>query len=580
MLNILQGHIHSHLAQGFPRFNNYPHHHTTKPPSVMAYYSDDDEDYDYSSLQTITLFDNEPDTTGAQLKFDYEGTDFHYDEDGDSQPDGIVDEDVGDGALSLKCDITKVVNGTLNKDGPPATLIVFQFAFLPHGNNHRFKKVQIIITFSSGKVHSISPENEWTTLPSEKVQERTHTVSPSLEAAFGPAKATTAYTWQQKETQTLRGYAKVTGAIRSTGRRTLGISRKKEKNTVMWGLYEDPQARPRTGIPSLLQSAVLVEREATVNKPFGERFSASIRIHGNVDSAAEARDKAAEAGKWMTGKTRKGRDIWFHPDPRRNKGTAVHPDSLEDEDLDSYRHLIAIRSWEPAATPSESKADGAAVNPTGSSDSRLGVTGPSGASLPASGFTSTTTTHGPPTPAPTPALTVGPTPIPIIRTEPPAANKLPAHSGITNNTNTTEPTSISREAVAGSKALAATLDEGQPLPPPPSQPQLPVSKTGKGKEKWNSEDETPFIRSKSAPTKARKGTRVLAQGIFADLTDDEEDGDEDEFDAEEGGSDLSSYYKEQLRLVRAEKKWSARVVKLLAEERRLLGKIAGTSGNA
>ena len=163
-----------------------------------------DEDYEFESYQPITLFDNEPTTTegGAKLKFEIRGTDFGG---GKPQAENIIDEVVGDGALTIQCDMTNVVHGPLNSGGPPATLVVFQFAFLPHGNNHRFKSAEITVTFSTGTVRNISPNNEWTTLPSEKQQERTHTISPSIEAVLGPAKATTAYTWQRKETETIKG---------------------------------------------------------------------------------------------------------------------------------------------------------------------------------------------------------------------------------------------------------------------------------------------------------------------------------------------------------------------------------------
>lgn len=298
----------------------------------------EDEDWEFEGYQPITLFDSQPTTeNGVKLKFEIKGTDFGGVE---SQPENIIDEVVGDGALTIQCDMINVVHGTLNSDGPPATLIVFQFAFLPHGNNHRFKQAEITVTFSAGKVRRISPDNEWTTLPSERQQERSHTVSPSIEAALGPAKAATAYTWQRKETETIKGYAKVTGAIKALGQHR-GLGLKKRKNTAFWGLYEDERAK--TGIPSLLQTAVVLEREATDGQPLGEAFSAAIKIHGNVDRLARVKEKWENVSKWMSGGTRRGKDITFRPPA--NRGVAQHPNSLEDEDLDAYRLLIAVREW-------------------------------------------------------------------------------------------------------------------------------------------------------------------------------------------------------------------------------------------
>ncbi|KAM7192134.1 hypothetical protein V8F20_008969 [Naviculisporaceae sp. PSN 640] len=480
----------------------------------MTSFDEGAEKYDFYSLQTITLSNSttKPATTASEdCEFEsirFTGSDFHRHKEGDAQPDGILDEDIGNGALTLKCDITTVVNGTLSRNGHPATLIVFQFAFLARGNNHRFKSVEITITFSSGKIRSISPDNEWATLPSEKVQEISHTVSPSLEAAFGPVKAATFYAWQHKETQTLRGYAKVTGMIRSTGHHSRGKRRKKEKNSVIWGLYEDPQARPRTGIPSFLQSAVLVEREATIDSPFGERFSASIHIHGNVDSASEARNKLVNAGKWMTGRTRKGNDIWFPPDPRMNKGTARHPDNLQDEDLNSYRQLIAIRPWESDDTASVPKEDGTLVNSPDSEDP-----------IPDGTKTVATPTN----------VSTGPVADPQ------------------------GPTATSNAALPGKEYPRQLPSLGGPAPMP-----IPVKSQGEGG--WR--------RWRRDTANARKKGRSLTETLSDSSTSSEEDDSDVESASEDGDSDR--YYEEQLRLVRAERKWSERIVKLLAEERRLV----------
>jgi len=141
--------------------------------------------------QKVTYQEPRDGETRTATFFHISGGDFDH---GDaSQPGNLIDEDIGDDALTIQSDITKVIHGTMRPDGPPATLIVFQFAFVPYGNYNRFKKAEVIITFSTGQVHSISPNNTWTTLPSEKQQECSHTISPSLEASLGPVKAATTY---------------------------------------------------------------------------------------------------------------------------------------------------------------------------------------------------------------------------------------------------------------------------------------------------------------------------------------------------------------------------------------------------
>ncbi|KAF4923607.1 hypothetical protein CGCF245_v014878 [Colletotrichum fructicola] len=297
----------------------------------------DDDDSHFEGVQPIIILDDDRAVKkGAELKFEFVGTDSS-----EFNTDNIIDEDIGGGALRIQWDTTKVVHGKLKPDGPPATLIVFQFVFLPHGSNNRFKNTTITVTFSAGKVLKISPDNQWTTLPSERQQERSHTISPGIEAALGPAKATTSYTWQQKETETIKGHAKVTGEI--TGRPYKLGSTKRKKDMVVWTLSEDSHAK--TGLPSLLETALLLQRKPTEEQPLDEEFTASIKILGDVNRSAAFEHKLRNIGKLMSGGTREGKDIVFRP-PAVNRGTAQNREKLEDEDLEAYRHLISVREWE------------------------------------------------------------------------------------------------------------------------------------------------------------------------------------------------------------------------------------------
>ena len=60
---------------------------------------------------------------------------------------------------------------------------------------------------------------------------------------------------------------------------------------------------------------------------------------------AQTKDKWQNIGKWMSGGTRGGNDVVFNP-RAKCRGTAQNPEKLEDEDLEAYRHLIAVREWE------------------------------------------------------------------------------------------------------------------------------------------------------------------------------------------------------------------------------------------
>ncbi|KAK0721112.1 hypothetical protein B0H67DRAFT_442577, partial [Lasiosphaeris hirsuta] len=155
----------------------------------------------------------------------------------------------------VQCDLAQVIHGTMFEGGSPATLLVFQFCFVPLGNHRRFKTAEITITFSAGDVQAISPVNTWTTLRSQVQQEISHSISPALEASFGPAKSTVGYTWQFKENREIEGHSRVVGLVHALGK--VSARQKKRKNTVVWSLHENEQTS--SGIPSFMQAAALLK---------------------------------------------------------------------------------------------------------------------------------------------------------------------------------------------------------------------------------------------------------------------------------------------------------------------------------
>ncbi|KAI0182393.1 hypothetical protein EV127DRAFT_324113, partial [Xylaria flabelliformis] len=177
-------------------------------------------------------------------------------------------------SLTVQCDMTRVIHGAMDDGEVPATVIVFQFVFLPRSNKRCFKEVHITITLSAGHIKEITPYRNYHMLRSSKEQTLSHSLSPSLEAAFGPAKATMGYTWQRDENTELEDYTEVEGVMKQLGQNK--IVGKKRTNTVIWTLREN--ASIKSGIPSFMQAAILLHRE---NKE--EKFSADIKIGGQVD---------------------------------------------------------------------------------------------------------------------------------------------------------------------------------------------------------------------------------------------------------------------------------------------------------
>jgi hypothetical protein len=166
------------------------------------------------------------------------------------QPVVLIDSQVGGNDYIVQCDMTKVAHGTMSNGGTPAMLAVFEFVFLPRGATKRFLEAEIEIAFSERQLARIAPKGMWGTLKSEMEREVTHTVSPSVEVGVDPVKTSLGYTWELKETSARVGYANLRGAMLH------------KKTTALWGLSENTQTK--SGLPSLLRKAVLLERERSL----------------------------------------------------------------------------------------------------------------------------------------------------------------------------------------------------------------------------------------------------------------------------------------------------------------------------
>ncbi|ROW10102.1 hypothetical protein VMCG_02078 [Cytospora schulzeri] len=249
----------------------------------------------------------------------------------------VLDENLRNNGLTVQCDLAQITHGTVKEGGSPATLIVFQFIFLPRGKHRRFQNAEITIQFSAGDVQRITPDNKWTMSQSETQQELSHSVSPGLEAGFGASKATIGYTWELKESQTIEDHAAAWGFKQSLNQAS---SVRKRMNTVVWGFSEN--AKTKNGIPSFVQTAVLLARKKTEAEPWGQKFSADITIRGKVDSHEWVKDKYENVVKKMTGKSRKGDEVIFDPKKMRDVAGAKN---LGEVNLDKYKQLVTIRPW-------------------------------------------------------------------------------------------------------------------------------------------------------------------------------------------------------------------------------------------
>ena len=277
------------------------------------------EDYNDDTCFDVILQDENLPREALELKssdFCIQGTNLG----GGEQAAQLIDEDLGGDALTVQSDLTQVVHGTMSAKGAPATLAVFQFTFLPRVPRVRFKEVRIVLTFSAGEVHGIAPRYAEPISRSEKLREVSHAISPNIAATFGTASASTGYTWQLKDSQTVKANGKVQGLKKAIGQHTYGA--RKRMNTAVWELSENEQTE--SGIPSFVQTAVLLQREGTEKQPLGEKFSAEVQITGKVGGWAYVKNKWKTIAKSMLTRKHKGKDVFFNP--KQSRG------SLEDTD--------------------------------------------------------------------------------------------------------------------------------------------------------------------------------------------------------------------------------------------------------
>ncbi|KAI5866399.1 hypothetical protein GGS23DRAFT_550487 [Durotheca rogersii] len=211
--------------------------------------------------------------------------------------------------MTIKCDMVQVVHGTMAEQGSPTTLAVFQFAFVRRARRARFKSVEITFVFTTGEVQDIAPQHTFVVMPSTTTREVTHSVSPTLEAAYGPVKASVGYTWQQTDTTTsLTDYTYITGLIKSLRAKD---GPKRPANAVIWTLKENGQTK--SGIPHFIQTALLLKRNKPLLGTPQAGFTAKVSIRADVDSKTSAKEAGESFKGQFSGRSQKGRDIIFNP---------------------------------------------------------------------------------------------------------------------------------------------------------------------------------------------------------------------------------------------------------------------------
>jgi len=334
-------------------------------------------------LSRFVVVLEENDGGDAELKFDVSATNKSRQE----HQKILIDADVV-GKMVVLADLEKVVHGTLSKGGAPATLIVVRFSFLPGRNGKRFKSAEIKLHFTKGnkgttspEVYKIEPEGEWGVEPMDVKTTVSHTISPSIQVGQAPATGTVGYQWQFTKNFDKKKFVRVEGARRALGRDRL------KKNTAIWNLYENPETRG--GIPTTLQTAILLKRAKVVGEPLGEKFNATLDIHGEPgwrgrlkehtnkigqavgsllgtltrrdDKKEEEDGKDEEQLRTVRGSDHKGEGIIFNP--TMSRGDVKDKNQLLQENLEELRQIVMVQMADDSKESADAKENAKSPDP-------------------------------------------------------------------------------------------------------------------------------------------------------------------------------------------------------------------------
>ncbi|GKZ32278.1 hypothetical protein AbraIFM66950_001571 [Aspergillus brasiliensis] len=224
-----------------------------------------------------------------------------------------VHSEMGQGTYLVQCTRVQACHGRTTPQGYPASLIVLKFLFQSVGSHRRIKSADIVIQFKEEEgstrqpeILAMEPNGALEIFPSTTSIENSHEISSGLTSGVSPVTPTMNYTWRSKRSRNEVHNGSLVGSMlpRPT---SLG-----HMNTVRWSMCENVETK--SGIPSLIQTAVLVQRTG------GKRFSANLKIEGQLDRLGELTSRKPRP---FWGKDPQGIDILFDLDTSQD-------DSIED----------------------------------------------------------------------------------------------------------------------------------------------------------------------------------------------------------------------------------------------------------
>lgn len=217
-------------------------------------------------------------------------------------------------SLLVQTSVVQVVHGTLS-NGEPASLIVTDFRFISRARSRRFKSATINYTFKAVEpdatgptVIDIAPRGYVSLTPTGTmiVLPRGSSTSSSSEGSDNSARSSISGSlWERSESKMTLDQTLVAGTMRSE------LSKSGETDTARWMLSENESQK--TGIPTLLRTAILLERK---KKEENQKFLATVDIKASVDLAYSMRN----AVDMLIGRIAKDDPITFDPQKCRVTG--------------------------------------------------------------------------------------------------------------------------------------------------------------------------------------------------------------------------------------------------------------------
>jgi hypothetical protein len=219
-----------------------------------------------------------------------EGAQFRHQNDGDEIERTIV-IDRGE-ALVVTCELLPAIHGQYTPDSySPASLVIFDFSFLPTKHARRFLEAEISVIFAD--------EERGGQLYDPEVKEISF--SPSGQASYLSMFPTTRRQEVARGVQVLGGGGAFGASLRVRGRGKGG------HNAAEWSLLENSSTR--SGIPTFFRAAVLLLRPDFAE---GRRFTAMVTIKAKVDLLTSIE----EGVKRVLGKINKVDPIIFDPEQK------------------------------------------------------------------------------------------------------------------------------------------------------------------------------------------------------------------------------------------------------------------------